>query len=193
MSSSSNIKKKQILKTAKELFWKFGFRRVTIEEISREAGVSKMTFYKHYSNKLELATTMLDDLFKESMNKIHQISINDDKPPQKLKSILQLKSDGIEGLSEEFLKDLYSNPDSELKSYMEQKTSELINEMISFFEKGKQDGWIRKDLNVPFLFNFVMASMDSLTNDKVLKQFSSTEDMIIELTTLFVYGMSPHD
>ncbi len=43
MSVKSNPKRELILSTGKDLFWKFGFRRVTIEEICKEAGISKMT------------------------------------------------------------------------------------------------------------------------------------------------------
>ena len=67
MDTSSNPKKNQILHTSKELFWKFGFKRVTIEEICKEAGVSKMTFYKFFPNKLELAKTILDKIFDENI------------------------------------------------------------------------------------------------------------------------------
>ncbi len=54
----NNEKYKDILETGQELFWKFGFRRVTIEEICKEAGISKMTFYKYFSNKMDLAITI---------------------------------------------------------------------------------------------------------------------------------------
>jgi len=47
MNRSENQKYNQIIDTSKKLFWKYGIKRVTIEEICREAGVSKMTFYKH--------------------------------------------------------------------------------------------------------------------------------------------------
>ncbi|MBN1927463.1 MAG: helix-turn-helix transcriptional regulator, partial [Prolixibacteraceae bacterium] len=45
----------QILQSAKKLFWKYGIRKVSIDEICREAGVSRMTFYRLFKNKIELA------------------------------------------------------------------------------------------------------------------------------------------
>ena len=54
MSVTSSPKKEQILKTGKELFWKYGFKLVTIEEICKEAGVSKMTYYKYFTNKITI-------------------------------------------------------------------------------------------------------------------------------------------
>ncbi|MBE9509365.1 MAG: TetR family transcriptional regulator, partial [Bacteroidetes bacterium] len=39
MKDIDNQKFQQIITTAKELFWKFGIKRVTIEEICQEANV----------------------------------------------------------------------------------------------------------------------------------------------------------
>ncbi|NQV51449.1 MAG: helix-turn-helix transcriptional regulator, partial [Candidatus Marinimicrobia bacterium] len=43
-------KEGDILRTAEKLFMQFGYNRVTVEEICREAKVSKVTFYKYFSN-----------------------------------------------------------------------------------------------------------------------------------------------
>lgn len=53
-----NKKYKALLEAGKKLFCKHGFRRVTIDEICREAGASKMTFYKWFDNKTEFAKTI---------------------------------------------------------------------------------------------------------------------------------------
>jgi len=54
MNTAYNPKRQKILHTGKELFWKFGFKRVTIEELCKEAGISKMTYYKYFTNKMDL-------------------------------------------------------------------------------------------------------------------------------------------
>ena len=48
---SANI----LVKQARELFWKHGIKRITVEEICSEAGISKMTFYRNFKNKVEIA------------------------------------------------------------------------------------------------------------------------------------------
>ncbi len=119
MKTASNPKRSQILSTGKELFWKFGFKRVTIEEICREARVSKMTFYKYFQNKQELAVNIMDEVFEDNLVKIRKIDNEHESAEKTFKKFLQLKSEASEGISEEFIKDLYTNPDPELKTYME--------------------------------------------------------------------------
>ncbi|MEA3496849.1 MAG: TetR/AcrR family transcriptional regulator [Bacteroidota bacterium] len=64
---ADGIKYKQILKTAKALFWKHGIKRVKIEEICTEAIISKKTFYKHltqlYSNSQEMIKEIMYSFF----------------------------------------------------------------------------------------------------------------------------------
>ena len=62
-----NPKQNQIISTAQSLFWKYGMRRVSIEEICRDARVSKMTFYKFFKNKVDLVKFILDKIMDESM------------------------------------------------------------------------------------------------------------------------------
>ena len=39
---------------AQELFREYGLNKVSVEEICDRAGVSKMTFYRQYRNKIDL-------------------------------------------------------------------------------------------------------------------------------------------
>jgi AcrR family transcriptional regulator len=49
----------RILDAAGELLLIFGFRRVTVDDVARRAGVGKGTVYLHWSSKLELFATVL--------------------------------------------------------------------------------------------------------------------------------------
>lgn len=47
-------KPEHIVQTAQTLFSQFGLKKVTTDDIAREAKVSKATVYKHFSNKSEI-------------------------------------------------------------------------------------------------------------------------------------------
>ncbi|MFO7669048.1 MAG: TetR/AcrR family transcriptional regulator [Bacteroidales bacterium] len=193
MEVTSNPKRKQILAHGKELFWKFGFKRVSIEEICRAAGVSKMTFYKFFPNKLELAKTILDEILDESIQEVRRISDEHESTAKTLRKIMQMKSKGSRDISEEFIKDLYATPDTGLKTFIEEKTNSMFAEVARIYEKGKEDGWIRKDLNIPFFMTFTLKLIPIYSDDEILHFFESSQELIMEITNLFVYGVSPHD
>ena len=187
----SNPKKTQLLKTGKELFWKFGFRRVTIEEVCREAGVSKMTFYKFFSNKKELATNILDDLYGDSLRQVRKIQEEHVSPDETFKKLLHLKSERSKGISGDFIKDLYADTDGGLKSYIEEKGQLMFAEIANVYAQGQVEGWVRKDLNIPFFMVYLQKVTEMLTEDQLLSFFDDPQDMIMEVTNLFIYGISP--
>jgi len=68
--------RKQILKTAGELFFRLGVRSVSIDDICRELGMSKKTFYVYFASKEELIDSMLQqnlDFIREKMESLLQL------------------------------------------------------------------------------------------------------------------------
>ncbi|MCJ7802330.1 MAG: TetR/AcrR family transcriptional regulator, partial [Candidatus Marinimicrobia bacterium] len=65
---SESPKFKQIVETANDLFMRFGVKRITIEEICKTAKVSKMTFYKFFKNKIELAEYIIFSIINTGQN-----------------------------------------------------------------------------------------------------------------------------
>jgi AcrR family transcriptional regulator len=188
---ADNKKCSAILSTARKLFWKHGFRRVTIEEICRESKTSKMTFYRFFPNKIELARAVYDRVVDEGLARFREILKEEDTPSGKMKKILQLKLEGTHDISSEFLNDFYNNPELGLAKHIEERTRALWLETIGHFRDGQKDGWIRKDMNVEFMFLFMQRTIPFLTDKEILDLFASPQDLIMELANMFVYGISP--
>jgi AcrR family transcriptional regulator len=49
-----------ILRSARKLFAARAYADVSVDEISRHAGISRFTFYKHFSGKLQVASSLLE-------------------------------------------------------------------------------------------------------------------------------------
>ena len=48
------MKKEQIIQAARELFHQFGFKKVSMDEIAKKAGVTKKTIYMYFNSKEDL-------------------------------------------------------------------------------------------------------------------------------------------
>lgn len=55
----SENQKLHIIKTAGEMFFRLGIRSVSIDDICRELGMSKKTFYVYFPSKDELVAQLL--------------------------------------------------------------------------------------------------------------------------------------
>ena len=48
------MKEEQIIEAARKLFYQFGFKKVSMDEIAKEANVTKKTIYMYFGSKEEL-------------------------------------------------------------------------------------------------------------------------------------------
>ena len=71
--SKISKKQQQIIETAEELFFRHGIKRVTVEEICQKASVSKMTFYKYFANKNDLAEHIILRIFEQVEEKLSNL------------------------------------------------------------------------------------------------------------------------
>jgi len=189
----SSPKRKNLLETGKKLFWKYGFRRVSVEEICKKAEVSKMTFYRCFENKTEFAKTIFSDAVREGIKKFNEILYADITSSEKLHRIILMKLEGADNISQEFLIDFYSSPDTELKIFVEETTRSSWDEIIKGFRFAQEKGWFRKDFKPEFLFYISQRISPMVTDENLLKLYDNPQDLIMEFTNFFTYGISPHD
>lgn len=190
MDESNNRKFLDILLAARELFWKYGFKRVTTEEICRKAKVSKMTFYRFFPNKTELAKNVFDREIEKGILNFRLILEGNDEPTEKLRKMLLMKFEGVNNISQEFLMDFYNNPELGLKAYIEEKSASAWQEILQDFKKAQQNGILRKDIKPEFILYFSQKTSEIITDARLLKLYNSPQDLIMELTNFFVYGIA---
>ncbi len=114
MTSTMSKKYDQLVKTAEDLFKRYGMRRVTVEEICQKADVSKMTFYKHFKNKLDITKTVINRIVDEKEKEYQALMNLDMTYVEKVKLIVQKKVEGVEEFSQEFADDVLRSGEPEI-------------------------------------------------------------------------------
>lgn len=189
----SGKKHEEVIKAARELFWKHGFKRISVEEVCQKAGVSKMTFYRFYPNKLELAKAVFDIEVQKGMQAFRTIMEEDTPPSEKMRKMLQMKFEGANNISREFLMDFYSSTDTALKTFVEEKTAQAWGELLNDFRLAQQKGIFRSDFKPEFML-YLSQKIGDLINDTTLLQlYNSPQELVMEFANFFSYGISPHD
>jgi AcrR family transcriptional regulator len=193
MTKKSKTKLDNLLEAGKKLFWKYGFKRVSIDEICREAGISRMTFYRFFENKTDLAKTIFEHAAAEGVNTFNEILNSDSNPSEKLKKIILMKADGTNDISTDFLTDFYKSSDTELPGFIERITRESWDQVITGFRRAQEEGWLRKDFKPEFIFLVSQKLTDLLTDKELLKMYNNQQELILEFTNFFTYGIAPHN
>ena len=125
-------KKEQLEITAKELFWKHGFKKVSIDEICKKANVSRKTFYTFYSNKNDLIIYLHTKMSDETYVIYKEIIESDLTFSEKLEKLFSYKLEATKNLSMEFIDDLYNPGAEELMTFFKGTIDKSIKFMSDF-------------------------------------------------------------
>ena len=193
MESIEDQKLREIMIASKTLFWKFGFKRVTIEEVCREANVSKMTFYKHFKNKKELITRLINFIMDKAMLQYREIMDSDIPFAEKVLKTIIMKQENTQDISNEFFDDYVRHADEDMMALLHQKQREMMAVVLSDYATAQKKGEIRKDIKPEFIL-YILNKMQELTKDEHLeKMYQNPQDIIMEFTNFFFYGIMPRD
>lgn len=188
-----NKKCQAILKTAKELFWKYGVKRVSIQEICKEAKTSKMTFYKFFDNKIDLVKTILDLLFDEGIDEYKAIMAQDISFVQKVKETLLAKARNSQGISQEFIIDIYKNKELGLLEYIHGKGEAMMDLVLDDYEQAQKDGYVRPGIKREFMRYQLLKMREMVLDDDLLVFYENPQALTMELTNFFFYGLLVHE
>lgn len=174
-----------------ELFWKFGFKRVTVEDVCKKAGVSKMSFYRYFDNKTDLAKQVLDKVVADGVEKFRIILNDDDTVSNKMHRFIALKVEGTNDISNEFVQDLYTDQGSEIQQYMSKLSSEAWIGIINEFRAAQSRGVFRSDFKPEILFALAKNIAEIITNPAINSLYANTQEVIVELVNLITFGIAP--
>ena len=124
-------KKEVVINTARELFTKYGYKKVSMDEIARTSNVTKKTIYSYFKDKDELFRYFIEEelinMKQKIEKKINNESFND-KVSTIMLEILNLRKNSA--LLESIIKDCNtsSNNASEIINYLETKINEEIDQ-----------------------------------------------------------------
>jgi AcrR family transcriptional regulator len=184
-------KREMLMSAARALFWKHGIRRVSVEEICREAGISRMTFYKHFHDKDAVIQAILEALQREGLEKYRTIMKSENSFAEKVKALVRMKSEQTEILSHEFFHDLHRHASPSLVQQMEQIHKEGIRLMEKDLIRAQKQGQFRSGIHPKFLM-YLMDKMIEMSHDEALiGMYPSPKAMIMELTNFYFYGILP--
>ena len=190
MSNQSKSRKyAQLLESAGRLFMLYGIKRVSVEEICRDAQVSKMTFYRYFNAKIDIARTMVSGMMEAALAEYQAIIDGDDPYPEQVTKIIRLKLEKSEDMSAAFVQDLMASPYPELRSLIEEFMSRNLEILREDFVRGQKDGQIRGDIKPEFLIYLINQMRLWALDPALAGLYSSTKDMTAEMVKFFFYGI----
>ena len=181
----------EILIKAKELFFKLGVKSITMDDLSRELGISKKTLYQYVENKSELVNKTIELHFEVEKKTICHAIENADNA---IDEISRIATESLRQFRKMHPSSIY-----DIKKYypqawkiIDQFKSEYIYAAIkNNIVKGKVQGLYRQKIDEDVISRLYINSIDYLVNPH---NFPATKynfsDLYKEFITYHLQGIS---
>jgi TetR/AcrR family transcriptional repressor of nem operon len=160
-----------ILQKAFELIYSKGYQTTSVDEIISTTQVTKGAFYYHFKTKDEMGLAIVDEILKPSLTKSFiEPLLKESNPIHAIYNLMHylLMEDG-------FLKVEYGCPaanfthemtpwNADFKKVLDELTNQWTKVMTETLEKGKENGFIRKDVNSKQVTLFIMSGYWGIRN-----------------------------
>ena len=149
--------KSHIIEKVKELYSRYGIKSVTMDDVSRELGMSKKTLYEHVKDKKELVQAVVDYTMEELSSKI-AVVINSQKNAiqisidiqQEIAQFMSNQNPSVEYDLKKYYPDIYEKAHNKERDNMQKATIENM-------KIGKAEGWFRADLNIDVVSTIILS------------------------------------
>ena len=190
MTEQENKKYRQLVEAARDLFIRHGVKRITIEEICQKANVSKMTFYKFFRNKMDLAKTVITEIVEENVVIYDEIMAQDVSFHEKMRQLIAMKFEKSREYGEYFIQEILTS-DDEVRNFILEKREEHMDITIDLFRTGQAEGAIDPDMNLEVYLYFTQM-VDGFIQDETLQQIlPDIYDRIDAVVKFYFYGIFP--
>ncbi|MGB2868409.1 MAG: TetR/AcrR family transcriptional regulator [Bacteroidota bacterium] len=172
----------RISEKAREYFLRFGFSKVTMNEIATELGMSKKTLYTYFPSKEELLHASVQQMQEETSRQIERLIADKTLEfSEKLNRLLQIVLTHHSKFDGRFLADLQKNVPDTWKFCNDFQRERMQNNTTAIVREGIEKGLFRKDLQENFLVLLFIGSMQQMMQPETLSQVPFTRAQVFEL------------
>lgn len=190
LSSSADLRLR-ILERSRELFFKYGYSRLSMNELAEDLGISKATVYRYFPDKEALLRAVMLETREWVFNQLQAI-VRDGRLSvrARLTAYLEFISRFVSALSRDFIRDLKQKlPDlwQEMDSFRRQQIFPLVSEVIM---EGVKRGEIKSDLDGRlFLEIFWYLAQEFMNPDWIIDHDYSPSELLQSIIDIVFYGI----
>ena len=180
----------KILRTSLELFFKYGIKRVTMDDIAKELGMSKKTIYQFYKEKDDLVNQLCEIEMMKQETQFDEIRTQAKDPIHEIMLISIRMREMMQNINPVFFLDLQKFYPKAFEQFQKFKEECAYKDILRNIKEGKEIGVYREDINEEFASRYRMAQIDMLmfgnyfSYEKI--SFTKSHELVLDM---FVYGI----
>lgn len=177
--------RKQILGVCRKYFLRFGYSKVTMDELAREMAMSKKTIYVFFrKGKKEILTEIFADIRAEILQGANKIlELENTSFSEKLRQVLIFVGENLSAISPYVSADLERNVPEIWEQVKKMKHELAFQNMKRLMEDAQRTGEIRAEINVDLLILFYTCAVNYIRDNSYLNDFPKEIQEKIPATT----------
>ena len=189
--NQQTLMRKKVLLSARNLFFSFGYSKVTMDELASELNMSKRTLYQLYNSKNRLLEAVIYDFFQEFQENINKIINNQNKNAlASLKQIIFLIQKQTTKFSIHGFEDIRKNNSQAWQLISNLREKMFNSQLREILNQAKKENNLREDIDVEIIILIILNTIQSVVNPEIISQLSySTEDVIEMLSKFIISGI----
>ena len=186
--------KEQVLQGAEGLFMKYGVKSVTMDDVSREIGISKKTLYQFVDNKADLIEKIFHRSCEVEINMMAEIRKTSKDAIDEMFKLAEYIIGMLRNMSPSLVYDLRKYYQSTWVKIERLHNVHVYNLIKENLELGKSQGVYRKEINTDIIAKLYVGKTSLIVNDEL---FPTNEYNQAELFKCYfsyhIHGIaSPH-
>jgi len=179
-----------MLAHARQVFSERGFRKVSVEEICAGLGMSKRTFYRHFTDREDLAAAVVFETLGRHAPEIIENLVSDGPVDQILIRHFDLVVNRVlSGVSTRVLADVQTFL-PEVWAGIEQFRAEVIRILAELLARGQREGSVRRGIDPPAAGKLIQGVVTRLANPAFLLEQDLTMGQFVRtFQNLLLYGV----
>lgn len=153
-----------ILNKSEELFFKVGIKSITMDDISRELGISKKTLYLYVSNKADLVDKVMNRYIAKEAAFMEKLNLNDLNAIDVIIEIVKHVHVALSNLPLSAIYDLQKYYPKSWAKFTEFKNKFIYSTMQNIIAKGKKENLFRKEIKENLVARFYVMIIEGTLN-----------------------------
>lgn len=175
----------------RELFFRYGLKSMTMDELARQLGCSKKTIYEHYTDKKILVHRVLGSFLEEHRSEMQALELGSRNA---VENLLRMAATGLQkmrNLTPTMLFDLQkSYPElwTELESYRQVEIAGIFKRLI---ERGQREGLFRPEIDAEIVSIMHLQHTNLLLDPLVFSHLNKPLPKVFEtIQDVFIRGIA---
>jgi AcrR family transcriptional regulator len=130
----------QISEISKKLFFQKGIKSVSVDDIAKELGISKKTFYKFFTSKEELLDTLVQSHIEKERLEIEKLVISSKNAIDELYNIFKFNTANCMNMGNHFVDELKKNYFKTWRKLEAHLYNDVPQVIFKNLERGQKEG-----------------------------------------------------